>query len=142
MILCTREKERFGQVVINKSFETHLICRKRQTPFEPNRILTLFLFARSNIISVIRNYPQLSLRAFFLLFFCDFASVQTSRTQITSNLNKITQFEIKSRNFLVNATNLLIRRTRRFSLVFLPLYFLPHCLLSRHSPAFSAALPR
>lgn len=71
----------FGQmIVISKSSKTHLICQKQQTPFGPSTILTLFPFVRNNIISIVHIHPQLSLRAFFLLFFCGFASVQTSRT--------------------------------------------------------------
>lgn len=77
LVLCTRERNNFVRWLISKSLKTHLMSPKRHVSFGPSRILTLFLFAR-NTIFITFNHPQLSLRAFFLLFFWGLASVHTS----------------------------------------------------------------
>lgn len=79
LVLCTRERNNLVRWSIGKSLETHLMSPKWQMSFGLSRILTLFLFTR-NIIFITFNHPQLSLRAFFLLFLCGLASVQMSVT--------------------------------------------------------------
>ena len=78
LALCTRKRNNLVRWLIGKSLKTHLVSPKWHMSFGPSRILTLFLLTR-NVIFIILDHPQLSFRAFFLLFFWGLASVQTSK---------------------------------------------------------------
>lgn len=78
LALCTRKRNNLVRWLIGKSLKTHLVSPKWHVSFGPSRILTLFLLTR-NVIFIILDHPQLSFRAFFLLFFWGLASVQTSK---------------------------------------------------------------